>query len=121
MSPRYRALVLMAAWSGLRQGELLALTRADLDLGAVPARVRVRKSVRRADTGQVRVDAPKTAWSGRVLTLPYPLALALRGHLREFVSPEPDALVFATRAGTTPARSTPGTSWRRASSPPRSS
>lgn len=29
MPPRYRALVLAAAWSGLRQGELMALTRAD--------------------------------------------------------------------------------------------
>jgi integrase len=39
----------MAAWSGLRQGELLALTRADLDLASDPARVTVRKAVRRTD------------------------------------------------------------------------
>ncbi len=30
--PRYRALVLLAAWCSLRLGELAALTRADLDL-----------------------------------------------------------------------------------------
>ena len=41
MPPRYRVLVLAAAWSGLRQGELLTLTRADLDLAAIPPVVRV--------------------------------------------------------------------------------
>ncbi|MCU0265764.1 MAG: site-specific integrase [Actinomycetia bacterium] len=101
MPPRYRGLVLMAAWSGLRQGELLALTRADLDLAASPARVRVRKAVRRADTGQVRVDVPKTPSSVRTVTLPDPLT-------------EATALLFATGTGTTPARSNLGATWRRA-------
>ena len=114
MPARYRVLVLMAAWSGLRQGELLALTRADLDLDAVPTRVMVRKAVRRADNGQVRVDVPKTASSVRAVTLPAPLAEALRVHLEEFVASERDALVFATRTGTTPARSNLGATWRRA-------
>ena len=114
MPERYRVLVLMAAWSGLRQGELLALTRADLDLDAVPARVIVRKAVRRADTGQVRVDVPKSASSLRVVTLPEPLIDALAGHLNQFVRPEHGALVFATRTGTTPARSNLGATWRRA-------
>jgi integrase len=107
-------LVLMAAWSGLRQGELLALTRADLDLGATPARVVVRKAVRRTDTGQVRVDVPKTASSVRVVTLPGPLASALRDHLAEFVPDHPGAPVFATQHGTIPARSNLGATWRRA-------
>jgi integrase len=114
MPARYRVLVLMAAWSGLRQGELLALTRADLDLKVLPARVMVRKAVRRTDTGQVRVDVPKTASSVRAVTLPDPLTQALRGHLEEFVALERDALVFATRTGTTPARSNLGATWRRA-------
>lgn len=114
MPPRYRVLILMAAWSGLRQGELLALTRADIDLTAVPARVMVRKAVRRTDTGQVRVDVPKTASSLRVVTLPDPLAGVLRAHLEDFVGLDPDAAVFATRTGTVPARSNLGATWRRA-------
>ncbi|MCZ3387303.1 MAG: site-specific integrase [Actinomycetia bacterium] len=114
MPPRYRVLVLMAAWSGLRQGELLALTRADVDLDEKPARVMVRKAVRRADSGQVRVAVPKTASSVRAVVLPDPLAVALGEHLEQFVSVEPAALVFSTGTGTTPARSNLGATWRRA-------
>jgi integrase len=114
MPDRYRVLVSMAAWSGLRQGELLALTRADLDLEATPAQVMVRKAVRRSDVGLVRVDVPKTASSVRLVTLPDPLASALRDHLEEFVPDLPGAPVFATRTGTTPARSNLGATWRRA-------
>ncbi|HEY7857706.1 MAG TPA: hypothetical protein VIC82_04315 [Candidatus Nanopelagicales bacterium] len=104
----------MAALSGLQQGELLALTRADLDLGSIPARVTVRKAVRRTDTGQVRVDVPKTASSVRVVTLPDPLTALLRDHLDEFVPDLPDASVFATGTGTVPARSNLGATRRRA-------
>ncbi|MBK5281621.1 MAG: site-specific integrase, partial [Nitrospiraceae bacterium] len=114
MPARYRVLVLTAAWSGLRQGELLALTRADMDLDAFPARVMVRKAVRRTDAGEVRMDVPKTASSVRVVTLPEPLTDALRAHLEEFVAAELGALVFATSTGTTPARSNLGATWRRA-------
>jgi len=114
MPARYRVLVLMAAWSGLRQGELLALTRAELDLDAVPATVTVRKAVRRTDTGVVRVDVPKTASSVRVVTLPDPVADTLRAHLEEFVADGPAVAVFATASGTLPARSNLGASWRRA-------
>jgi integrase len=114
MPARYQALVLMAAWSGLRLGELLALTRADLDLVVSPARVMVRKAVRRADTGQVRVDVPKTTSSVRTVTLPDPLTDALRAHLATFVPAEPASLLFTTGTGSTPARSNLGATWRRA-------
>lgn len=114
MPDRYQVLVLMAAWSGLRQGELLALTRADLDLDAAPARVSVRKAVRRGDDGRVRLDVPKTPSSVRVVTLPGPLTVAVRDHLERFVPEQPTALVFATSTGSIPARSNLGASWRRA-------
>jgi integrase len=116
MPARYRVLVLMAAWSGLRQGELLALTRADLnlDLDTAPARVSVRKAVRRTDTGKVHLEVPKTASSVRVVTLPDPLAVALREHLQVFVPNRAGARVFITRTGTTPARSNLVDTWHRA-------
>jgi integrase len=114
MPPRYRALVLAAAWSGLRQGELMALTRSDLDLDASPATVRVRRSVRRSESGTVRTDLPKTPASTRTVSLPAPLAHALAGHLAEFVSEEPDAPLFRTATGTLPARSNLSTTFGRA-------
>jgi integrase len=105
MPTRYRALVLAAAWSALRQGELMALTRADLDLDASPAVVRVRRSVRRSESGTVRTDLPKTPASIRTVSLPAPLADVLAAHLAEFVGPDPDEPLFRTAAGTLPARS----------------
>ena len=114
MPSRYRALVLAAAWSGLRQGELMALTRTDLDLDASPATVRVRRSVRRSESGTVRTDLPKTPASIRTVSLPAPLAHVLIAHLVEFVGPEPDAPLFRTASGTLPARSNLSTTFGRA-------
>jgi len=114
MPPRYRALVLVAAWSGLRQGELLALTRGDLDLEAVPAVVRVRRGVRRSEVGAVHTDLPKTRASVRAVSLPGQLAEVLAAHLEAFVGPGPDSPVFTTSAGTLPARSNLNATFRRA-------
>jgi len=114
MPRRYKALVLTAAWSGLRQGELMALTRADLDLHASPATVRVRRSVRRSESGRVRTDLPKTPASIRTVSLPAPLADVLVAHLAEFVREEPDAPLFRTATGTLPARSNLSTTFGRA-------
>jgi len=112
MPAHFRVLVLAAPWSGLRQGELLALTRADIDLDKVPAAVRVRRSVQRSESGTIRTDLPKTAASSRTVSLPSPLAHALAGHcLAEFIGPEPDAPLFRTAAGTLPARSNLSTSF----------
>jgi integrase len=105
MPPRYRVLVLAAAWSGLRQGELLALTRADLDLKASPPVVRVRRRVRRNDDGSMDVDTPKSTASLRTVALPGPLRDALVDHLDEFAGEGDESLVFATSRGTVPARS----------------
>ncbi len=105
MPPRYRVLVLAAAWSGLRQGELLALTRADLDLKSSPPVVRVRRRVRRNDDGSMDVDTPKSTASLRTVALPGPLRDALVDHLDEFAGEGDDSLVFATSRGTVPARS----------------
>jgi integrase len=105
MPPRYRVLVLAAAWSGLRQGELLALTRADLDLDATPPVVRIRRRVRRNDDGSIDVDTPKSTASLRAVALPGPLRDALVDHLAHFGGDEEQSLVFATVNGTVPARS----------------
>ncbi|MFB7456407.1 tyrosine recombinase XerC [Streptomyces sp. NPDC056188] len=57
IQPRYRALILMAGFLGLRWGELVGLHRRDLDLdhGAV----RVRRAVAELNDGQREIKAPK--------------------------------------------------------------
>ena len=67
MDPRYRALVLVGAFGGLRIGELAGLQLGDFD----PLRnlIRVRRTA--ADVrGRVIVGPPKTSKSIRTLTLP---------------------------------------------------
>jgi integrase len=98
----------------VRPGQLLALTRADLDLAAVPAVVRVRRGVRRGDTGTMETGLPKTAASVRTVSLPGPLAEALAAHLAAFAPDRPAAPVFATLRGTVPARSNLNTTFCRA-------
>jgi integrase len=67
--------------------------------------LRVRRRTRRADTGVVEVDTPKSAAARRTVTLPGPLRDALVAHLGDFVEPGENALAFATAHGTVPARS----------------
>ena len=105
MPPRYRVLVLAAAWSGLRQGELLALTRADLDLEGLPAGGAGAASGPTQRRRQHGRGHPEVAASLRTVALPGPLRDALVDHLGEFAGEGDDSLVFATSRGTVPARS----------------
>lgn len=84
MRPKYRALVLMGAFSALRWGELARLRRGDvLDAGT---RVLVRKS-------------KSAAGEGRIVTLPSFLVNELRRHMLAHVAADPDALVFTSPRG----------------------
>jgi hypothetical protein len=78
ISPRYRALVLAAALTGLRWGELAALRWDDLQLerpfddGAVagPGRLRVVRALSDpGNSGGIRVKGPKTEASKRTIAL----------------------------------------------------
>jgi integrase len=94
---RYRALVLVLAFGGLRFGEATALRRCDvLDGGA---RLRVERAVRFFD-GRWLLGEPKTAAGRRTVSLPAPVVETLAEHLQRFVPAAGDALVFGTRAGT---------------------
>jgi len=68
---RYRGLVLMAGLAGLRQGELFALRRGDVDLISQTVSV-VRKRLR-LESGLVIEDAPKTEQGRRMVSIPMPL------------------------------------------------
>jgi integrase len=94
---RYRALVLVLAFGGLRFGEATALRRCDVLSGG--AQLRVERSVRFFD-GRWLIGEPKTDAGRRSVFLPGAVGIALADHLEQFVPRSPEALVFGTRAGT---------------------
>ncbi|MGP9581329.1 tyrosine-type recombinase/integrase [Brachybacterium sp. AOP35-5H-19] len=95
--PDYRAAVLVAAWSGLRPGELFALRRADVSDGG--ALVTVRRALVEVPGEPVAYGPPKSTAGRRSVTLPGSVAAALAEHFEAYTGPDPEALVFATAAG----------------------
>ncbi|KUH99271.1 site-specific integrase [Mycobacterium sp. IS-3022] len=85
---RYRALVLISAWCGLRWGEVTELRRKDID-GDVIA---VARGVTHRN-GQCHIDTPK---SGRVraVVMPPHIRDDIAAHLSRFVAGSDDALLF---------------------------
>jgi integrase len=86
---KYRTMTLLAAWCGLRFGELAALRRKDVDLvQGVPVVVKVRRGVYRGV-----VDSPKSAAGVRDVVIPPHVRPLLAEHLA--TRPKaPDALLF---------------------------
>ncbi len=78
MPERYRVMTLMAAWTGLRFGELTEVRRTDLDL--THGVIRVRRGVVRVD-GHYEVGTPKSAAGHRDVAIPPHLIPAIREHL----------------------------------------
>ena len=93
MPPRLAAAVTLAAWSGLRYGELFALSRRGVDPGS-------GHSASRADTGSWGGFGPtKTPKSRRTVHVPRRVADTLAAHLAEHVGADPDALLFTLDCG----------------------
>jgi integrase len=96
IGPRYRALVLVAAYGGLRWGELVGLRVKRVDL--LHGRVTVAEQVAEVN-GQLLPGPPKTEAGRRAVTLPAVAAVALAEHLAEFAEPGPEGLVFPAPEG----------------------
>jgi integrase len=94
---RYRALVLVAGYGGLRWGELVGLRRRRVDLAA--ARIHVVEQLAEV-AGKFIVSPPKTAAGQRVVVLPAVAVAALADHLDDYAAPGPDGLVFPSGRGT---------------------
>jgi integrase len=95
IEPRYRAFVLLAAYGGLRMGELTGLRRHRLDLlrGEVDvAEIAVEVN------GHVMFGAPKTRAGRRRVGLPRSVVEELGDHLAGWSVPGSD-LVFTNRTG----------------------
>jgi integrase len=79
--PRYRLLILLAAWSGARWGELVALSldRLDLERGTM----RIDRQYVELEDNSLVLDTPKTAAGIRTVHIPPHLLPDLRAHLED--------------------------------------
>ena len=111
MPSRWRALVLLAVSSSLRWGELMALTRDDLDLDA--RRVRVARSVSE-DGGRMEVGPTKSRAGVRTVALPAGVIPVLRAHLAEYSEKSGAGRVFVGVHGATMRRSNFAPMWAKA-------
>lgn len=89
---RWRALVLLAAWCGLRFGELAALTVRDLDLEACV--VHVRASATTLAGGRRHLGPPKSPAGIRSVAIPPHIVAGLRDHIASFADSRGSDLVF---------------------------
>jgi integrase len=93
---RYRALVLVAAFGGLRWRELVGLRRerVDLERGTVTVAEQLLEV-----NGTFSVGPPKSATGRRTVTLPAVVVEALAEHLTRDTAKSPEALVFLSSQG----------------------
>ncbi len=97
MPPRWAAAVQVAAWSGLRAGELFGLARRHVDLDA--GTVRVERAVTYLPGEPPFLGTTKTESSRRTVHLPPHVVTLLADHIKRYTRPGPDALVFADERG----------------------
>lgn len=97
VAPRLQALVLLAAFGGLRRGELLGLRRRDIDL--LHRTINIRTQRQESKTGEALIGPPKSDAGRRVLALPAELVPVLEDHLDRWVAADPDAVVFVGERG----------------------
>jgi integrase len=91
---RYKCLVLVAAYGGLRWSELVGLRRMDVQ----GARVTVAGQLIFLNKQWLRED-PKTAAGRRTIVLPQSVAIELQAHLEQFTGPKPSDLIFTSSFG----------------------
>ncbi|NKY89047.1 tyrosine-type recombinase/integrase [Nocardia veterana] len=96
MPEHLRAAVLIAAWCGLRFGEVVALDRADV--AADGSTVSVSKGMTRRG-GVTEIAAPKSETSNRLVAVPPHIRAALVEHLRDHTGPGDNAPLFTDADG----------------------
>ena len=97
VDPRYRALVLLAAYGGLRRGELFGLRRRHVDLAR--GLVTVEAQRQQLAHGELIVGPPKSDAGRRTVALPPQAIVALQSHLDQWTGPAADDWVFTGAKG----------------------
>ena len=107
---RYRSLPLVAAYSGLRWGELAGLKVAHIDM--LRRRLTVRSALIEATGDVPRLGAPKSAASERTISLPKTVIETFALQLQKY--PPVDGVVWTTERGAFLRRGSFGRIWRKA-------
>jgi integrase len=109
---RFKAMVLLAAWCSPRLGEILALTRRDIDVKA--GTVRIDKAESQLQGGERIIGPPKTKAGVRTVAVPPHVIPSLEEHLRLFSDPGLSGLVFVGKMGGPLRRGSFHAAWLRA-------
>ncbi|MEU8921279.1 site-specific integrase [Kitasatospora sp. NPDC048545] len=109
---RWRAMVLLAAFTTLRPEELAELRRKDINL--VAGTVQVRLAAPELNTGRRALGHTKSAAGKRVVTIPAAVLPDVRLHLELFAEKEQEGLLFVGEKGAPFRRTTFGRVWRKA-------
>jgi integrase len=94
---RYRALVLLAAFTSLRWGELAALRRSDIDIQA--RTVQVARQLHERHGGGFAFSPPKSEAGQRTVAVPELITPDLAAHVMSHARPGDDGLVFPSPGG----------------------
>ncbi len=97
VGPRYRALVLLACFCGLRWGELAALRRCDIDTEA--GTVRVARQLTEAPGQPLHFGPPKSDAGRRVVAIPPVILPDVIAHLADHAALGPAEIVFTSPGG----------------------
>ncbi|GMA96919.1 putative prophage phiRv2 integrase [Pseudolysinimonas kribbensis] len=99
MPPQLRAALLIAAWGGLRFGELTELRRRDLIHDDDLIRIRITRAVTRTTSDGFVVGKPKSRAGIRDVALPPSITSDVLDHLRDYAEPGEDGLLFPSKNG----------------------
>jgi integrase len=94
---RYRVLVLLAAFTSLRWGELAALRRSDIDAQA--RTVRVTRQLNERDSSGFSFGPPKSEAGVRIVAIPELITSDLAAHIMTYARPGDDGLIFTSPGG----------------------
>ncbi|MDT4931453.1 MAG: hypothetical protein QOF92_4320 [Pseudonocardiales bacterium] len=95
--PRFSAFIAVTTFASLRWGEVTALHRRVIDLGA--GVITVRAAFIERSSGALELGPPKSRASVRAVALPRPVVAMLAAHLDAYVEVNPDALAFTGPTG----------------------
>jgi integrase len=93
---RKEAVVLLAAWGTLRRGEVLGLTRKDVDV--IAGSVRVERALHEHHDGSLEIGPTKNG-DPRHVHLPSGVMPLVVVHLQRFVGAEPGSPLFVGATG----------------------